>query len=133
MDARVRQQVRERAGQRCEYCRLRQAHEPTRPFHIEHVIARQHRGSDSLENLALACHLCNWLKGPNLTGIDPDTNKLTPLFNPRQDRWVDHFKLEGVAILGLTPTGRTTVWLLDMNCEERLELRTVLMASGELD
>src|SRR5438094_709974 len=80
----LRRRVRARAGDRCEYCRLKQEHEPDRPFHVEHVIARSHRGGDAPSNLALACQLCNLLKGPNLSSIDPDTEKLERLFHPRK-------------------------------------------------
>jgi 5-methylcytosine-specific restriction endonuclease McrA len=122
MEARVRQLVRERAGNRCEYCRLPQQAEPL-AFHVEHIVARQHRGSDAEENLALACHYCNLHKGPNLTGLDPLTGRLTPLFNPRQQRWEDHFVMRSGRVEGLTPVGRVTVQLLEMNVYGRLELR----------
>jgi hypothetical protein len=59
MDAPVRQLVRDRAGHRCEYCKLRQSDLPQIPFHIEHVIPCQHGGTDNPENLALACHRWN--------------------------------------------------------------------------
>jgi hypothetical protein len=131
MDAKMRQIVRERAADRCEYCRLQQKHEPTRSFHVEHVIAQQHRGGDEEGNLALACQLCNLLKGTNLTSLDPDTNALTRLFHPRDNLWEDHFRIEGSCIFGITDVGRTTVWLLEMNCEERVALRSVLQEAGE--
>ena len=70
MDAGTRRFVRERAGERCEYCRLHQRNSELLHY-IEHVIARQHGGSDDVDNLALACHRCNLHKGPNLTGVDP--------------------------------------------------------------
>jgi hypothetical protein len=54
------------------------------------------------------------------------------LFHPRKDQWGDHFSLEGARIVGLTPTGRATVWLLQMNSPGRIELRTTLMAAGDL-
>jgi hypothetical protein len=127
----LRLQVRERAGHRCEYCHLRQEHEPDRPFHIEHIIATQHRGSDGAENLALACQLCNLLKGPNLSGIDPDTEEMTRLFHPRHDVWADHFRVEGAVIAGRTDVGRTTAWLLEMNGEDRVELRATLIELDE--
>lgn len=127
----LRRQVRERAGQRCEYCRLRQEHEPDRPFHVEHIIATQHRGGDSGENLALACQLCNLLKGPNLSGLDPDTEVLVRLFHPRNDVWEDHFRVGGAMIVGRTDVGRTTAWLLEMNGEDRVELRRTLIELGE--
>src|SRR3954468_11273639 len=81
MDAERRLQVRRRAGDRCEYCLLRQEHEEASPFHVEHIIAQQHGGTDDLENLALACCWCNAIKGPNLASIDPDSGALTRLFH----------------------------------------------------
>jgi hypothetical protein len=102
-------------------------------FHVEHIMAKQHGGPDDLENLALACQLCNLLKGPNLTGIDPDSGDITRLFHPRRDRWALHFGMDGSRITGLTAEGRTTAWLLDFNCDERLALRDVLLLSGEWD
>ena len=131
MNRTLRQQVRERAGNRCEYCRLRQEHEPDRPLHIEHVIATKHGGRDDLDNLALACQLCNLLKGPNLSSIDPDTQNLERLFHPRKDRWADHFRLRGAIVIGLTAIGRTTAWLLEMNGDDRVELRSTLIELGE--
>lgn len=133
MDAATRTAVWNRADSRCEYCHLRQEHEPVHTFHIEHVVAKQHRGTDELGNLALACHLCNWHKGPNLTSLDPDNGTLTPLFHPRRDHWPDHFSYHGANLIGLTDIGRTTIWLLEMNCDERLALRSVLLELGELD
>jgi len=122
-------QVRLRAGDCCEYCLLPQG-AFRRPFHIEHIVARQHGGSSTFDNLALARWQCNLKKGPNLTGIDPQTRWIAPLFHPRQDRWADHFALgvetlmpSGVGIQGLTPAGRATVRLLGLNEEMRQMLR----------
>jgi len=133
MDGPLRQRVRDRAGNRCEYCQLRQEHDPFHPFHVEHIIARQHGGTDEPQNLALACHQCNLHKGTNLTGLDPDTNEVTRLFDPRRNRWEDHFSWDGPFLTGRTATGRTTVWLLETNAQERIELRRLLIALGELD
>lgn len=83
MDPALRERVRTRAGQRCEYCRLHQRYAPFVSFHIEHIVPRQHGGSDDPSNLALACHRCNLHKGPNLTGIDPESGQVVQLFNPR--------------------------------------------------
>jgi 5-methylcytosine-specific restriction endonuclease McrA len=84
--------VRKRAGERCEYCGLDQADSPLASLHIEHIIPRIHGGTDALDNLALACIDCNLRKGPNLTGIDPETNQITKLFHPRQESWNVHFR-----------------------------------------
>jgi hypothetical protein len=99
-------------------------------FHVEHIIAKKHGGKSGMENLAWACIFCNLYKGPNLAGLDPDTGVLTRLFNPRLDQWLEHFRLEGARIRGVTAVGRTTVWLLEMNSEIPLSLRASLMREG---
>lgn len=125
----ISSEVRRRAGNRCEYCLLPQV-AFRRPFHIEHIIAKQHGGPTTLDNLALACWQCNLKKGPNLTGLDPETADITRLFHPRTDNWADHFtlqKLSGkpgrIEIAGLTPVGRATARLLEVNEEFRQVLR----------
>ena len=133
MDAQLRELVRQRAADRCEYCHLRQEHDRFHTIHVEHIVARQHRGSDDWENLAWACYQCNLHKGTNLASYDPDTNEVVRLFHPRRDQWAEHFALEGPRLAGRTAIGRTTAWLLQMNSAERIELRSVLMDLGELD
>ncbi len=118
-----REAVRKRARERCEYCRIRQIDVPFLKHQVEHVIPRQHGGGDQLANLALACYRCNKFKGPNLSAFDPRTGKLVRLFNPRRQRWLDHFSVRGVLILGRTATGRATVELLRMNATKRQSLR----------
>lgn len=129
IDASTRETVRQRAGRRCEYCRLHEHDDPLFPFHIEHIIARQHRGTDSLSNLALSCEQDNLHKGPNLAGIDPITKRLTRLFNPRRHKWSRHFRWEGPILVGRTAIGRTTVAVLGMNLPHRVGLRAALIAA----
>ena len=105
MDETLRELVRLRSGNRCEYCLIRQEHIPLTKLQVEHIVARQHAGEDVLTNLALACDRCNLHKGPNLTGIDPLTGQIVPLFHPRCDDWNDHFQWVGVEIVGITPKG----------------------------
>jgi len=132
MDDATRQKVRDRARGCCEYCGLPQDFSGLLPFHVEHVRAKQHRGSDALENLCYACSRCNNFKGPNLSTHDPLTNQLVRLFDPRHDQWSDHFRMEGPIILGLTPEGRATVELLQMNESRRVILRAALRDEGKL-
>lgn len=113
-----------RADNACEYCRAA-AELYNVSFHVEHIVARKHDGQTELENLAYACHLCNRYKGPNLSGIDPETNRLVRLFHPRNDDWQEHFKVENGYIFGLTPIGRATVHVLNMNMPERIRTRIV--------
>jgi hypothetical protein len=100
-------------------------------FHVEHVIARHHRGSDDLNNRCWSCHRCNLKKGPNLSGQDPLTEKVVTLFNPRRQRWERHFEWSGPILVGRTATGRATVLVLDINESQRVELRRLLIHQGE--
>ncbi len=122
MLAATRDFVRRRAGGRCEYCLLPEANLEAK-HHVEHIVARQHGGGDETGNLALACHYCNRHKGPNLSGIDPDTGVLVPLFNPRTDSWSAHFVFRGMRIEGTSPMGRATVNVLAMNDSRNLKVR----------
>jgi hypothetical protein len=130
MSSALRQAVRQRAGGRCEYCRLPDWLDHLDPFHLEHVLPRQHGGTDTAENLAWACSRCNRRKGTNLAAIDPDTGSQVPLFDPRQHQWQAHFEFAAGWLYGRTPTGRATVWLLEMNVPRRLELRRLLFEAG---
>lgn len=131
MDAATRELVRKRAGERCEYCGLHQKHSEL-IHHVEHIVARQHGGSEDPDNLALACHRCNLHKGPNLTGIDPSTEQIVPLFHPRHDRWSEHFLFEGVHIVGTSAVGRATVQVLAMNDARRQEVRREVLKNDDL-
>ncbi len=121
--------VKERAGGRCEYCRIPQSGFPL-PFQIDHVVAEKHAGETAQDNLALACPHCNRYKGSNIAGLDPASGQLVGLFHPRTDVWAKHFRFDGPRILGRTPTGRVTVQVLAMNAEDLLLFRTELLREG---
>jgi hypothetical protein len=123
MDKVTRDQVIERAGDTCEFCRLPQSAQPFITFHVDHVIASQHREDDGLDNLCLSCQSCDLHKGTNLTTIDPESDELVRIFNPRMDIWGDHFRFEDFVVVGLTDMGRATARLLAMNTPQRIELR----------
>jgi hypothetical protein len=124
MDAATRAAVRARAQNRCEYCQRPQSTSPLVPLQIEHIIPRKHRGTDDSENLALACAECNLRKGTDLTGIDPDSGKIAPLFNPRRDAWDEHCEWNVLRIIGLSAVGRTTVQVLQLNAAARVRVRS---------
>lgn len=105
MERSVRLFVWRRAGNACEYCRMPQAATPLVPFHVEHIIAKQHGGTDDPNGLAIACDRCNAYKGTNLTSIDPNSGNIVLLFNPRGDVWEEHFAFNDATIIALTPTG----------------------------
>jgi hypothetical protein len=102
------------------------------PFQLEHIIALKHHGPTLPENLALSCYHDNVHKGPNIAGLDLITGEITRLFHPRQDSWNDHFRWEGVELVGLTPIGRTTIDVLNINLPERVEHRRLLLMAGVL-
>jgi hypothetical protein len=98
---------------------------------LDHIVALQHRGATSSENLAECCGHCNSNKGPNLSGIDPKTGRHVALFHPRRDIWRKHFRWRNARLVGLTPKGRTTIEVLKINDENRIAVRERLIISGQ--
>jgi hypothetical protein len=120
--ANLRRSVVDRASNRCEYCGLSQLGQIA-TFHIDHVIPVVAGGSTEADNLALACVSCSLHKGARQFLPDPQTGQPTPVFNPRQDRWSDHFRRAGITLQGKTATGRTTIAALQMNRPLALAIR----------
>lgn len=129
--AMTREMVAHRAENRCEYCLFPQE-ASFLAFEMEHIIAEKHGGSSDTDNLALACPYCNRNKGSDLGSLDPTTGQLTPFFNPRTQRWRDHFTLNGAEIIALTPEGRVTERILQLNDPDRLPERQGLARMGTL-
>jgi 5-methylcytosine-specific restriction endonuclease McrA len=127
----LRRLVRERARERCEYGLTPERFTLTTHW-VDHVVAEKHGGRAEESNLALSCALCNRHKGTDLVSIDPETGQIAPLFHPRRDRWADHFRLAGALFEPLTPTGRVTVRLLQLNHLDRTEEREALLRLGPL-
>ena len=125
----LRAQVVQRAGGRCEYCLVHQA-DSLYAHEVDHIIPVKHRGETSADNLCLACLECNRYKGSDFGSFDPETERITPLFNPRQQLWHEHFRLEGARIVPLSPEGRVTVFVLKLNDEMRVSARRALIAAG---
>jgi hypothetical protein len=129
VSATLRRRVRERAGGQCEYCFMPDT-EPLFPHEPDHIIALKHRGKTVSSNLAYACFECNRTKGSDIASLDPATGKLTALYNPRTQRWTEHFRFNGPLIEPLTPEGRVTVALLQLNLAARVAIRDNLMREG---
>ena len=115
----LRRLVEQRANQRCEYCLL-PAGVAFFPHEVDHVIAEKHGGVTDADNLAFTCWRCNRYKGTDLGSFDPQTGAFSFLFNPRTQQWAEHFTFEQTTVIGLTPEGRTTIKLLQLNSEERI-------------
>lgn len=127
----LRRRVVARAGRLCEYCLI---HEEDTFFGlgVDHIISQKHGGPTEEDNLALACLACNRLKGSDIASRSPETGELVRLFNPRTDRWPDHFRIseDGVTISALTQIGEATVRMLGLNRAERLLERQALREEG---
>jgi hypothetical protein len=125
--AELRRLVTARAEGLCEYCLL--AEDDT--FYgceVDHVISEKHGGPTTAENLAYACVFCNQAKGSDIGSIHWETGEFIRFFNPRQDRWTEHFALSGIRIDSLTPVGAVTARILGFNTSERLLERQTLRA-----
>jgi hypothetical protein len=125
----LRQLVIERANECCEYCLINQR-DSLYTHEVDHIIPEKHRGETTEDNLCLACLECNRNKGSDFGSFDPETEQVSLLFNPRQQLWDDHFRLDGSRIIPLTPEGRVTVFVLKLNDEIRLRTRQALMLVG---
>lgn len=128
MASKLYDQVWQRAGAICEYCRMPQDCDPL-TFEVDHIIPRKAKGPTKLSNLALACFSCNKHKASNLSGIDPegDPEIAIQLYHPRKDNWDTHFEWQGPVLFGRTPKGRATIGILQINLPIRVDLRQWLI------
>jgi hypothetical protein len=62
--------------------------------------------------------------------VDPETNRIVPLFNPRTDSWSEHFRVERGRVIPLTPVARATAALLNFDDPDRQEARRKLAQAG---
>lgn len=127
----LRATVITRAQGRCEYCQSPARYSPE-VFELEHILPLSAGGATTLDNLALACPACNRYKGPRQSAIDTQTATEVPLYNPRTQQWVDHFRwnTDLQEIIGLTPIGRATVAALHMNRPAVKAFRLALNSAG---
>jgi hypothetical protein len=105
----------ERARHRCEYCLT--AEWLTGQAGGRSYCSARTGGSSHIDNLCLACTACNGFKLDRTAALDAETNQIAPLFNPRTQRWTEHFMWsdDGTRIIGLTKHGRVTITTFKMN------------------
>ncbi|MBL1201025.1 MAG: HNH endonuclease [Nostoc sp. GBBB01] len=122
----LRQQIIHDAEYRCEYCRT-SSRLIGMPLVMDHILPTSLGGSDDRDNLCASCYRCNEFKGAKTTANDPVTNESVALFNPRQQRWLDHFQWAngGTHIIGITACGRATVLALRLNNEDIVQARAI--------
>jgi HNH endonuclease len=127
--ARLRRLVAERARNRCEYCGLSQLGQEA-TFHVDHIVPVNAGGQDTGDNLALACVSCSLRKAARQTAVDPASGEYVALFHPRRDLWHDHFRWQGVRLVGCSATGRATIEALEMNRPLIIAIREEESARG---
>ena len=132
VSAELRRLVASRANGACECCLI---HEEDTFFgcEVDHIISEKHGGLTEEGNLAYSCLPCNRSKGSDISSLIPGTTDLVRFFNPRIDRWSDHFRLDatdGITIVPLTPTGEATARILGFNQADRLLERQTLREVG---
>jgi hypothetical protein len=125
----LRQTVADRAKQLCEYCLIAEA-DTFYGCEVDHIISLKHGGSSEPENLAYACALCNRAKGSDVGSISA-SGEFTRFFNPRTDRWAQHFRLEQATISPLTEIGEVTARILGFNDSARLHEREEMIRFGK--
>jgi hypothetical protein len=127
----LRERVARTAGSRCGYCRTPESIAGFR-LSIEHLVPEAKGGRTVEANLWLACHARNEFKGARTLGRDPAMGRRIRLWNPRRDRWPDHFcwSEDGTEIIGLTPRGRATVAALQLNRPELVAARSLRVQAG---
>jgi HNH endonuclease len=124
----IRTLVSKRAFWCCEYCKSPDFCSPS-PFNVEHIESTVQGGTDTIDNLAWSCGGCNGHKGIAQESTDPESEEVVPLYHPRRDRWEEHFSwsADGLTIQPQTATGRVTVARLQLNRDEVLALRHLLI------
>ena len=127
----LRRLVASRAGRICEYCLIHEE-DTFLGCQVEHIISEKHGGESAESNLAFACIFCNRYKGTDIATLSPATHTLCRLFNPRTDRWADHFRLKDGRVEGISDIGQATAALLKFNDADRLLERETLRAFGPL-
>lgn len=129
ISAELREAIANRARQLCEYCLIAE----TDTFYgceVDHIISLKHSGSSEPDNLAYSCALCNRAKGSDIGSIAA-SGEFTRFFNPRTDRWTEHFRLEGSSIQPLTTIGEVTARILGFNDGARLHEREEMIRFGK--
>ena len=116
VSAEVRARLRLHFRNRCAYC-LAPQNLIYAPLELEHILPKVKGGDSDETNLCLSCPTCNSYKAAQTEAVDPLTGSSVPLFNPRHDRWADHFSWsnDGIQVVGLTAGGRATIVALRMN------------------
>lgn len=125
----LRRLVESRADHLCEYCLIHED-DTFLGCQVDHIISEKHGGQTDAGNLCLACAFCNRAKGTDVGSIATSNGQFVRFFNPRLDRWSDHFVIDGVMIEHRTAIGEATSKILEFNSIERIVEREAMQRIG---
>jgi hypothetical protein len=126
VSAPLKRRTRRRARGICEYCQSSSeltGHE----FTVDHVVPESQGGKTIFQNLCWCCFWCNSYKQSRTQAVDTRTGRTVTLFNPRTDKWEEHFRWsrDGSRILGRTARWRATIETLRLNRSVLVRARRV--------
>lgn len=127
----LREKISKQARYRCGYC-LTSERIVGAPMEIDHIIPVALGGPTDEMNLWLACSLCNDHKNDRIAMLDPETDEIVRLFNPRLEDWREHFawSADGERMIGQTPKGRATILALNLNRPSLVRARRAWVVVG---
>jgi hypothetical protein len=126
----IKAEVFKRANYQCEYCLINERLSFF-TFHVEHIISLKHGGKTELNNLALACPICNINKGSDIATVLPKSIETIRFFNPRSENWIDHFRLEPSGlIVAKTQIGEAAIKILNLNHPDSIIERREMLIRG---
>lgn len=130
--ASIKRRISTRAKGLCEYCLLPENYSVS-TFELEHINLISNGGKTTLQNLAWACSGCNKYKSHRIFIVDSETSETVFFFNPRKDKWNEHFAWneDFTKIIPLTAKGRVTTKALKLNRKGLINLRKILHLVGE--
>jgi len=131
ISAKLRIQVAEQSRYRCCYCQSQQRFIGIL-LTVDHIIPESLGGASRLDNLCLSCWDCNLIKGNRIAAIDPKTGTMVRFFHPNKQKWAEHFhwSSDGIRIIGVTPTGRSTIVAMKLNRPVLLHSRSFWLEAG---
>lgn len=124
----LRRLVATRADYLCEYCSIHKD-DTFLGCEVDHIISLND-GTNHEDNLAYACAFCNRQKGSDVGSILLPSREFVQFFDPRRDRWLEHFRLDGLLITPLTKIGEVTARILGFNGDDRLLEQQTLIRIG---
>ncbi|QTA87036.1 HNH endonuclease [Desulfonema magnum] len=127
----LREQIARQGKYRCACC-LGTEELAGMPMTVDHIVPSAAGGPDTEDNLCLACRRCNEFRGTQTHACDPESDETVRLFNPRQQKWNEHFQWseDGTEIVGKTACGRATITALRMNNPEIMVARRLWVSVG---